>query len=111
MEGTIDNQYFKTRDDFKFEVPKSLENGKCGVLVRPENIHISESEKSLQATIENVQFTGERYQYLARINNTKVMFYDTQPYAKDTQVHLAFNIPENYFIYSNSEENKDETRY
>lgn len=111
IEGTIDNQYFKTRDDFKFEVPKSLENGKCGVLVRPENIHISESEKSLQATIENVQFTGERYQYLARINNTKVMFYDTQPYAKDTQVHLAFNIPENYFIYSNSEENKDETRY
>ncbi|PNZ28482.1 ABC transporter ATP-binding protein [Staphylococcus petrasii] len=111
IEGMIDNQYFKTMDDFKFEVPNSLKSGKCGALIRPENVCISENEKSLQATIENVQFTGERYQYLARINNTKVTFYDIKSYAKDTQVNLEFNIPENYFIYSNSEENKDETLY
>lgn len=73
-----------------------MNDGKYGLLIRPENVHVR--EEGFEAKVLTVSFTGERYQYTADVNDMTVMFYSQQLYHVAETIKLQFDTPANYFI-------------
>lgn len=100
IEGIIHNNVLSTNEGFQLHHSINTEEGKYGVLIRPEHIHIHKTiqPNTTPAVIETVSFTGERYQYSASSNGISIMFYDSNYFQENETVNLTFDIPENYFI-------------
>lgn len=100
LEGIVHNQVLSTNEGFQLNHSIQAQEGKYGVLIRPEHVHIQEHDHSeaTPATIQTVSFTGERYQYTATSNGVDIMFYDSKYFQENETIHLTFDIPENYFI-------------
>ena len=113
LEGIIHNQVLSTNEGFQLNHSIQDQEGKYGVLIRPEHVHIQEHDHSeaTPATIQTVSFTGERYQYTATSNGVDIMFYDSKYFQENETIHLTFDIPENYFIKMGTLNMKKFTKY
>lgn len=113
LEGIVHNQVLSTNEGFQLNHSIQAQEGKYGVLIRPEHVHIQEHDYSeaTPATIQTVSFTGERYQYTATSNGVDIMFYDSKYFQVNETIHLTFDIPENYFIKMGTLNMKKFTKY
>ena len=113
LEGVSHNQVLSTNEGFQLNHSIQTKEGKYGVLIRPEHVHIEEAthSKATPAVIETVSFTGERYQYTASSHGVSIMFYDSNYFQENETVNLTFDIPENYFIKMGKLNMKQFTKY
>lgn len=96
VEGHISKNKFYCNQGLVLHSINGLNDGKYGLLIRPENVHVR--EEGFEAKVLTVSFTGERYQYTADVNDMTVMFYSQQLYHVAETIKLQFDTPANYFI-------------
>ncbi|GEP85757.1 putative ABC transporter ATP-binding protein [Staphylococcus piscifermentans] len=82
--------------ELSFSVEGDLPEGRYGVLLRPENVHVGSAGHT--AVVSTVSFTGERYEYTAYIDGIIVMFYDGRFFSEGEEVQLVFEVKREYLI-------------
>lgn len=93
LQGSIENNVFKTTDGIEIPGSFNLTNGDYEWLIRPEHIEVNET--GIDATIETVSFTGEKYEYTTWIGNTLTSFYANQRYEVGNTVQVKIEVNTN----------------
>ncbi|MCG3400451.1 ABC transporter ATP-binding protein [Staphylococcus massiliensis] len=90
LTGYVKHGEFRTHEGIT--LPVSQPDGKYGLFIRPEHVHVVND--GIKAQVETVSFTGERYQYTASIKDKEIKFYNTRYFEPGTSVHLDIHYNE-----------------
>lgn len=101
LHGTVMNQVFTTMTGLNFPVPFDTKSGHYTYIIRPESVSLDKS--GYPAHIQSVSYTGERYEYIALLNDTPIMFYDTDKLKIGATVNLNIRIL-NQFLFKQEEQ-------
>lgn len=101
LHGTVMNQVFTTATGLKLPVHFDTIPGQYTYIIRPESISLDNN--GYPAQIQSVSYTGERYEYIALLNDRSIMFYDTNKLNIGSTVKLNIQIL-NHFLFKQEEQ-------
>ncbi|MCU7557890.1 ABC transporter ATP-binding protein [Macrococcus capreoli] len=101
IQGTVVDKFFTTVTGLKFPIHFNTTPGPYTYIIRPESVKIDNS--GYPAQIQSVSYTGERYEYVALLDETPIMLYDSNKLSIGSTVNLNIQIL-NHFLFKQEEQ-------